>query len=336
MRARERSLAHHGIAERRRRRRPPPAPRRPAPVGAEHRRYALSASLKAGRPALQRGRHALAEVVGRAQPILLGCLPLERSPRRAPAAPPAASPGSSGPPAERSAPARRPARGPRRGSPRPRPGGRRARATAPPRRAPAGPSAAGRAPSAVPASAGSVTLRAKPWWKPSRAKFALKREAGEATRKSADNASPRPPPTAAPCTAATTGVVLANNRSACRYRERGSSAGTPRRAEVGARAEVLALRAQHDRAAVGVGVETLVGVRQLADQGRVEEVRPADLDVARWLSTDGRRAPPHCRERPSPDVSSLTGRAPVRPARRSATRTRASRARSGRAPARWS
>src|SRR3977135_2693481 len=53
---------------------------------------------------------------------------------------------------------------------------------------------------------------------PSRAKLALKRDSGLATRKSADSATPRPPPTAAPWTAATTGLRAANSLTACSYR----------------------------------------------------------------------------------------------------------------------
>ena len=51
-------------------------------------------------------------------------------------------------------------------------------------------------------------------------------------------------------------------------------------AEIGAGAEGLALRREHDRAAGGVAVERLEGVGQALDQDVVEEVvrRPADLD----------------------------------------------------------
>ena len=63
-----------------------------------------------------------------------------------------------------------------------------------------------------PTTAGSVTVRPKPWWIPSREKFATKRDSGLATRKSAVIATPSPPPTAAPCTAATTGVSPATSR----------------------------------------------------------------------------------------------------------------------------
>ncbi len=56
----------------------------------------------------------------------------------------------------------------------------------------------------------------KPWCSPIREKFAAKRLSGLATRKSADSASPSPPPTALPCTAATTGIGEANSRSASR------------------------------------------------------------------------------------------------------------------------
>ena len=44
--------------------------------------------------------------------------------------------------------------------------------------------------------------------------FAMKRVDGPATRKSATSAKPRPPPTAAPCTAVTMGVRAANSRAA--------------------------------------------------------------------------------------------------------------------------
>jgi hypothetical protein len=65
--------------------------------------------------------------------------------------------------------------------------------------------------------AGSVTVRAKPWCRPSRAKFALNLACGLATRKSAAQASPSPPPTAAPWMAATTGVCASNSRAAAAY-----------------------------------------------------------------------------------------------------------------------
>ena len=59
-----------------------------------------------------------------------------------------------------------------------------------------------------------MTLRPNPWWIPSRAKFATNRDSSQAMRKSAESASPSPPPTAAPCTAATTGFVHENTRTA--------------------------------------------------------------------------------------------------------------------------
>ena len=57
-----------------------------------------------------------------------------------------------------------------------------------------------------PTTAGSVTEMPNPWWNPSLAKLQLNRVSGLATRKSAASASPSPPPTAAPCTAATIGL----------------------------------------------------------------------------------------------------------------------------------
>lgn len=66
----------------------------------------------------------------------------------------------------------------------------------------------------APTMRGSVWVRPKPGWMPSLAKLALNRASGQATRKSAMAARPRPPPTAAPCTAATTGFLAANNRTA--------------------------------------------------------------------------------------------------------------------------
>ena len=68
-----------------------------------------------------------------------------------------------------------------------------------------------------PTTAGSVTVSAKPWWKPRREKLALNRLCAVATRKSAERASPQPPPMAAPCTAATTGSGAANRHSAALY-----------------------------------------------------------------------------------------------------------------------
>ena len=63
---------------------------------------------------------------------------------------------------------------------------------------------------------GNVTDNPKPGWKPSREKLAVKRPSGQVTRKSAITARPSPPPTAAPCTAATTGVSARNSRTASR------------------------------------------------------------------------------------------------------------------------
>ena len=65
-----------------------------------------------------------------------------------------------------------------------------------------------------PTTAGSVTEMPNPWWNPSRAKLQLNRVSGLATRKSAESASPRPPPTAAPCTAATIGFRFEKMRAA--------------------------------------------------------------------------------------------------------------------------
>ena len=48
--------------------------------------------------------------------------------------------------------------------------------------------------------------------------MALKRASGAAIRKSAASARPSPPPTAAPCTAATTGVWVRKIRTAAAYR----------------------------------------------------------------------------------------------------------------------
>src|SRR3546814_16961889 len=64
-----------------------------------------------------------------------------------------------------------------------------------------------------PTSSGSVAVRANPGWKPRRAKLD-QRASGQVTRKSATSARPRPPPMAGPCTAATTGVAMANRRRA--------------------------------------------------------------------------------------------------------------------------
>ena len=66
-----------------------------------------------------------------------------------------------------------------------------------------------------PTTAGSVTEMPKPWWNPSLAKLQLKRVSGVATRKSAASDRPSPPPTAAPCTAATIGLRLEKMRAAC-------------------------------------------------------------------------------------------------------------------------
>ncbi len=49
-----------------------------------------------------------------------------------------------------------------------------------------------------PMTRGSVTVRPKPGWNPRRVKLAAKRDSGLATRKSADMASPSPPPMAPP------------------------------------------------------------------------------------------------------------------------------------------
>ena len=68
-----------------------------------------------------------------------------------------------------------------------------------------------------PTIAGRVALSAKPWCRPILAKLALNLDCGLATLKSAEQASPRPPPTAAPCTAATTGSGPAKSLSASSY-----------------------------------------------------------------------------------------------------------------------
>jgi hypothetical protein len=54
----------------------------------------------------------------------------------------------------------------------------------------------------------------EPLMKPWRAKFAEKRAAEHASRKSAPNARPNPPPIAAPWTAATIGSGCSNSRIA--------------------------------------------------------------------------------------------------------------------------
>ena len=66
-----------------------------------------------------------------------------------------------------------------------------------------------------PTTAGSVTEMPNPWWKPRRAKLHEKRVSGVATRKSVASASPSPPPTAAPCTAAIVGTAVPAMRAAC-------------------------------------------------------------------------------------------------------------------------
>ena len=122
-----------------------------------------------------------------------------------------------------------------------------------------------------PTRRGRVTLRPKPWWKPSRAKLALKRASGAAIRKSADRASPRPPPIAAPWTAATTGVCVRKIRTAAAYRSSVVYERSPLR-EVGAGTEVLARCTQHGGAAPVVAIEVLQRVGDTADLVEREEV----------------------------------------------------------------
>ena len=131
-----------------------------------------------------------------------------------------------------------------------------------------------------PTTAGSVTEMPKPWWKPSRAKLQLKRVSGVATRKSAASARPRPPPTAAPCTAATIGLRAEKSRDGLLVEVRGAVDEVDCGPEVGAGAEVLALRAQHDGPARGVVVEPEDGVDERRMSVDVEEVvgRAVDLD----------------------------------------------------------
>ena len=98
---------------------------------------------------------------------------------------------------------------------------------------------------------------------------------------------------AAPWTAATTGVCASKRRAASPVEVGGVARPAPAAAplaagEVGAGAEVLALRAQHDGAGVGPGVDELVGVGQIADEIDVEVVvgRAVDLDGRDQLGVD--------------------------------------------------
>ena len=124
-----------------------------------------------------------------------------------------------------------------------------------------------------------MTLRPKPWWNPSRAKFALKRASGAAMRKSAERARPRPPPIAAPCTAATTGVCGAEDPHGGRVqvvgRVRAVALG-----EVGAGTEVFAGGTEHRGPTPVVAIEQLEGVGHAADLVEREEVvrRVGQLD----------------------------------------------------------
>src|SRR5579862_8127642 len=73
---------------------------------------------------------------------------------------------------------------------------------------------------------GKVTDSPNPWWKPSWAKLAVKRDSGAATLKSAEQARPNPPPTAAPCTAATTGMDALKSRTASAYKPAAPPSGS--------------------------------------------------------------------------------------------------------------
>src|SRR3546814_18978359 len=64
-----------------------------------------------------------------------------------------------------------------------------------------------------PTGASIVADKANQGGKPRRAKVD-QRASGQVTRKAATSARPRPPPMAGPCTAATTGVAMANRRRA--------------------------------------------------------------------------------------------------------------------------
>ena len=119
--------------------------------------------------------------------------------------------------AVRSPRSRRPRPVPLRGHRRDRQAGRRGQVPRPVRRESVGPSRTSCLAACWPIRRGSVTVSPKPGWMPSLAKLAANRACGAATRKSAVNAKPKPPPMAAPCTAATTGFFAPNSRTPSRY-----------------------------------------------------------------------------------------------------------------------
>ena len=112
----------------------------------------------------------------------------------------------------------------------------------------------------------------KPWWNPSRAKLAVNRLDGAATRKSAASARPSPPPMAAPWTAATSGSGPSTSRRGGGV-EGGERVGfgSAGRSEVESGAEVASLRAQDDGPRP-VGVGPVDGLDHAGQQRGVEVV----------------------------------------------------------------
>ena len=66
----------------------------------------------------------------------------------------------------------------------------------------------------APITRGSTVVSPNPGVKPSFTKFAVNRDSGQPTRKSENIARPKPPPTAAPCTAATTYFLFSKSFTA--------------------------------------------------------------------------------------------------------------------------